>query len=748
MIIERMRATFGKLDNQELLLKPGLNVISGDNEAGKSTWLAFLLAMLYGVDTKDRARAGRLPDKLKFQPWSGKPMEGIMELSADEGKVTLERVSQTAPMADFRAWDTQTGTPREDLTGRSCGQTLLGVEAQVYARSGYLRQQRVSVSADAQLEKRLSGLVTAGNEEYAYADIDEKLKKLQTSIRHNQSGALPRAEEARAALEQRLAEIEESQRRLAAYREDLVELRSQREECREILAGLEALDQQAKQERVAAAEQALAAAREDREAWETVCAGLPDEETLQGFQAELQQLQNELQHAALEEGMSITELELPEPDPVFGRMGPKEAHDKAAADATLVQNARNAKRPRKKPALLWYLIILAGLCCGFAGALLPILPLVVVGVLLSLAGLGLWLWQRIDFNRRKDTYISLQRKAREVLEQYGAKTAKEVVLRGIRYIHRLEQQEEELPELAENRKLLEELADRRLDIYSRLEAIMPGCGTPEKAAALFQEAQQSRQSLAQATLLEQQCSVQLRDLRFALGNPEQEQADVSRFANYDRESESQRLEDLERRIEATSSQADKLAGAIGQMGDPLELQARQEELNQQIQRLEDRYAALRLARRALMEADEKLRAKFAPLLCEKTGELFEKLTGGKYDKIQLDRSLHVTVHPVGSPVFRPLSYLSGGTVDQLYLALRLAICQLLIPKAPIVLDDALVYFDDKRAALALDTLRELSKTRQVLIFTCQSREKRILDQLAAKRRAAEAQAPEAEAAEA
>ena len=50
-----------------------------------------------------------------------------------------------------------------------------------------------------------------------------------------------------------------------------------------------------------------------------------------------------------------------------------------------------------------------------------------------------------------------------------------------------------------------------------------------------------------------------------------------------------------------------------------------------------------------------------------------------------------------------------------------------------MLDDALVYFDDKRAELALQTLRELSKTRQVLIFTCQSREKRLLDKLAKKK---------------
>ena len=148
--------------------------------------------------------------------------------------------------------------------------------------------------------------------------------------------------------------------------------------------------------------------------------------------------------------------------------------------------------------------------------------------------------------------------------------------------------------------------------------------------------------------------------------------------------------------------------------------------------MEERYAALQLARTTLAQADETLRARFAPLLCQRTGELFERLTGGAYDRVQLDRSMKVTVRPKGSAVFRSLSYLSGGTVDQLYLALRLAICELLIPKAPIVLDDALVFFDDERAALALETLREMSKTRQILVFTSQSREKRILDELSAR----------------
>ncbi len=732
MIIRKMRASFGKLDGQELRLQPGLNVISGANETGKTTWLAFMMAMLYGVDTKDRVRGGWVPDKLKYQPWNGKPMSGTMELEADGRGITLERSSETSLMGDFRAWDTESGSPIEELTGKSCGQALVGVEAAVYARSGCLRQQRIPVSADAQLEKRLSGLVTSGSEDYSFAEIDDQLKKLQTAIRHNQSGALPRAETARQKLLKRLEEIEESQKSLTALELELNGLKEERGQKREILNGLDALDRKERQARVEAAEAALASAKEDREAWETVCADLPEEELLQELESGLQQLQNDLQRVALEEGLSIAELELPEPDPIFKRMGAREAHDKAAADATVVQNAKNAKRPRRKRSVFWLILIVLGIGAGFAGALLPMLPLVIGGIAAAISGLVWWLWLRIDYNRRKDAYISLQREARQILELYEAKNAKGVVLRGISYIQGLAAEESE--EESRERKELEALADRRAVIFERLEELIPGCGTPEKAEVLFQEAANSRRELAQAKLVEQQRAEQLEELRFALGSEQVDEAVDPRFAGYDRETVTEELRSLDAQIEATTSQADKLAGAIGQMGDPFALNAEAERIGAEIRRLEDRYAALRLARRALTEADETLRAKFAPLLCQKTGELFSKLTAGSYDSIQLDRSLRVTVHPKDSAVYRPLSYLSGGTVDQLYLALRLAICELLLPKAPIVLDDALVYFDDKRAALALETLKELSQSRQILIFTCQSREKRILNELTKKRK--------------
>ena len=82
MKILKMTARFGKLNGSSLELGKGMNIIVAPNESGKSTWCAFIRAMLYGIDSAERPRAGYLPDKLRYAPWSGAPMEGSMDLTA------------------------------------------------------------------------------------------------------------------------------------------------------------------------------------------------------------------------------------------------------------------------------------------------------------------------------------------------------------------------------------------------------------------------------------------------------------------------------------------------------------------------------------------------------------------------------------------------------------------------------------------------------------------------------------------
>ena len=112
MKIYSMTATFGKLENQTLTLAPGLNVISAPNEWGKSTWCAFLVTMLYGMDTREKSTKTALAVKEHYAPWSGSPMSGRIDLQWKDRNITIERWTKGRTMlGEFKAYETESGLP-------------------------------------------------------------------------------------------------------------------------------------------------------------------------------------------------------------------------------------------------------------------------------------------------------------------------------------------------------------------------------------------------------------------------------------------------------------------------------------------------------------------------------------------------------------------------------------------------------------------------------------------------------------
>ena len=148
-------------------------------------------------------------------------------------------------------------------------------------------------------------------------------------------------------------------------------------------------------------------------------------------------------------------------------------------------------------------------------------------------------------------------------------------------------------------------------------------------------------------------------------------------------------------------------------------------LREEREELNEEYEALTMAIDVLREANDEIQAQFAPMLSNTAAETMQTLTGGKYTELVFDREFSVQAGEGGANPRREALQLSAGTADQLYLALRLAICEHVLPEeetCPIVLDEALVSFDDVRMGAALNLLRKLAEKRQIILFTCQSRE--------------------------
>ena len=231
MIIYEMQATFGKLQNETLTLTPGLNILEAPNEWGKSTWCAFLTAMLYGVDTRAKTSKTTLADKERFAPWSGAPMAGRIDLCWQGRDITIERSTRRrVPMGEFRAYETASGLPVPELTADNCGQLLLGVEQSVFRRAGFIRFSDLPLTQDDNLRTRLNALVTTGDDSGDGEKLARELRDLKNTIQYNRRGLLPEAEAAQAALRQKLEDIRALEEQCARLELRLEELATQRRE--------------------------------------------------------------------------------------------------------------------------------------------------------------------------------------------------------------------------------------------------------------------------------------------------------------------------------------------------------------------------------------------------------------------------------------------------------------------------------------------------------------------------------------
>lgn len=189
------------------------------------------------------------------------------------------------------------------------------------------------------------------------------------------------------------------------------------------------------------------------------------------------------------------------------------------------------------------------------------------------------------------------------------------------------------------------------------------------------------------------------------------------------------LSALSERRRTLQSELDHTLGRCRAVGERETLEAQLAQKQEALSRLQAEYDAIALAMDALQRANTTLQSRFSPALSRRAGELFSRLTDGKYESVLLDRDLSAQAGERGEAVAHDAQLLSLGALDQLYLAVRLAICERILPDGdpiPLVLDDALVHFDDARCREALELLYEESKTRQILLFTCQHRESAFL----------------------
>lgn len=158
-------------------------------------------------------------------------------------------------------------------------------------------------------------------------------------------------------------------------------------------------------------------------------------------------------------------------------------------------------------------------------------------------------------------------------------------------------------------------------------------------------------------------------------------------------------------------------------------------LEEEYANLEEEYQALifqneaiELAKQELEKAYGQMKKKVTPKFTNQLSKIMKKISNGKYTNIKLDEKDGLIVE-IENGDYIPVEYLSIGTIDQLYLSLRLgAGTEISNESLPIMLDEAFAYYDKERLENILEFLHTEYADRQILILTCTDREKNILQE--------------------
>ncbi len=728
MKIKRMKASFGCLEQAVLELGPGLNLLEAPNESGKSTWASFIRLMLYGLDTRDRDKKNYLADKNRYQPWSGAPMEGEMLVEAQGQDIILRRfLVKNTPFGGFSAQYAASGEPVPGMTGTNCGEMLLGVGREVFERSAFLGQGGVVTPAP-ELERRIAALVSTGQEDVSYTQTADQLREWLNRRQVNKSvGLIPKLEEELQETDGVLARLDGLTGQIARYEEERVRLEGQLRELEGDRQTHIRLKSRELNQRFGQAQQELDAAQahwdrleRDRRRMGTI----PPRETLKQAQGELQYLKaldDEIRRGEPALAGARQEQEQAEEqarDPYFGGLTGEQAVHKAQQE---LEKGQALETRQKRPRMMIFMFLLLGvfnLCQCIRERNL------VFGIgALAVWTIALVLWTRV----RKAA-----QEQKTLLDSYKVEKLEDLLPLAENYKARWDILEEKMRQVDTVQRALDDHKRRRergrAGLLDFVHTFAPevsdlfGCSAAlSRALGMEDRLREARDRLA--------LTRRRRDDLVAQGAKEFDTLEELHTPDRTLPEVHLQIAETGRLLEEVKQKLNTALGEQKAVGDPAALAARREALQERLNARTMEHQAITMALEALESASRQMQERFSPALNRRTGELVHRLTGGRYEQVTLSRELEASALPTGGIVPRRALALSGGTADQIYFALRLAVCQLCLPEddpAPLVLDDALLAFDGQRLEQALYLLLELAGERQILLLTCQDREGRIL----------------------
>ena len=657
---------YGNIKNKDISLNKGINIIHGANESGKSTLLSYIVNSFYGIS---KTKDGReMSDYEKYKPWEGSEFSGRI-------KYTLNDNSQYEIFRDFTKKNPKIYNERlEDITDnfeidKKDGSKFF-VEQTGVDKQTYLSTV-VSMQQEVRLEEKEQNLLIQKIANLAGTGEDnvsykKALGKLQDKIR-DEIGTNKTTQKPINIIEKEIEEINRKIEEIRPYKDKKYGINAEKEELKDQIKELE-IERKILQE-------------------------LRENELIENEnKKEIQIKENNIKENA-SKGLTLKN-KMKELEDIEKSIGENVSKLQSEIESKK-QNQEENKEVKSTSKKSIYLVIAVAL----------IIVAVVFAVIVKnyvLAGIPLVL-SIVDVIILA---ITQNKKKREIQEQKN------------------KQEENRIKIAQEIENLTKELQDKeeeKRDLDSQISMIK-----------------------GQLLLLEnnnEQISAQVNKIKTDLLNT-QNQDKNQIITKYKTEIPIEKINsiiesnNLHSLAEQLNTNKIKLTGLeieentiLPQLDNLVNLEERLEADRQKKTELLQKEEVINLAIENLNKAYEEMKTTITPKFTNNLSEGIKEITNNKYEKVAINDENGMIIENARGEYIEA-NKLSTGTIDQLYLALRLSMIKDLSKETlPIILDETFAYFDNARLEKIIQYLNEKAKEHQTIIFTCTNREKEILDNL-------------------
>lgn len=752
MIIEKINVkSFGMITDMTLEFSSGINVIEGENEAGKSTIAAFIKFMLYGFDNSEDKE--NLSERNKRINWTSGRAEGSMTVLV-KGKrylisrstVLVEGTSRPTYKEEATIIDLETGSP---VFGKvPAGEVFFGVDSELFENTAFVGQIGDSKINEGSVKESIENILFSGSERINNQRAASKVSvKMENLLHANGMGGviydlMRRSDD----LESRFRQADEANKEILAKEAKLHEIKSSREEEISHKEGLCDLDTCYRNvviirdfDKLHELENEYDAKSEEYNSFiaDNMRADfVPNAQYLtdiavarrsvdDAYNALVEATQN---YTNEKNAVGITkEIE-----------GAISLADENGGEKEVLKKARGFKFSMIKNisgivggALAAIGVIVYQIAAN--GAIAKVFPRIAFG-LVGAAGIGFAVAMLLSlFKNKKSLETVIARFSTTSLADLNEKIA---------VISEARAKRDGMIRSTENARLAVERAKENyekakaalLDVILRWGEEPPHAGLNEFLDGLEEKARVFLEG--EKALLDEKVELEMnvRELRAKLaGKSEIDiRAQVSPLkrkvlSEIDHESILKGIEDCKMKIAAQDALAEEVerelfalkTGAI----DPGELYSKIQANDARIEELKQQHKAYYIALKAIEDASDNLRDEISPRLGEYSTKLMEIMTNKKYTSFDVSDGLKVTFKDaLGAD--KSIDFLSGGTRDLTYIAVRMALIDMLYTeKPPISFDESFAHQDNIRAKSMMKAINTLAEEgHQSFVFTCRARE--------------------------